>query len=573
MGRTPTRIDGGAILRRTLGRHRRRLAVGTVLMVVHQLAETAVPIAIGVIVGRAVTTGATGALLWSVAGLGALFLVLTAAWRTGARLIVAAMQSEAHLLRVEVAGRILHPRGVRTDLRSGELLTVATSDAEREAWILDVLPRIVAALTGVVASAVTLLLIDVPLGLAVLLGTPVILGLMQLVAPLITRRATAQQEATARASGMATDLVAGLRPLRGIGAEAEATRRYREVSGRALDATLRAARTSGAFLGVSVTVSALLAVGVAGFAGALALEGRITVGELITVVGLSQFVIEPLGMLARVPGYVANARASADRLALVLDAEPLVPAGSHPLPATTDLELADVHYRSLRGLSMRAEPGELLGVLAHGPQDAEALAQLLSGHVPPEDYRGQVTVGGAGLAELDLAQARRALLVEPHHADLFAGTVGSNVAAGRPDADPAAVRLALEASAAADVVGSHPHGLDLAVTDRGSSLSGGQRQRVALARALLAQAPVLVLHDPTTAVDAVTEQAIAEGISRLRHAPDGPRVHTTVLITSSPALLSVADRVVVLDDGRVAGEGTHGELAAADENYRKVVLR
>ncbi|MFI6432684.1 ABC transporter ATP-binding protein [Rhodococcus oryzae] len=571
------RGGGAGILRRTVARNRGRLTIGTALLAVHQIAETMVPVAIGIIVGRAISTGDTDALVVSVLGLAALFLVLTAAWRMGARFIVFAMQNEAHLLRVEVAGRILHPRGVRTDLRSGELLTVSTSDADREAWILDVIPRIVAALVAAVASAVTLLVIDVPLGLAVLIGTPLILGLMQLAAPLITRRATAAQAATARASGSATDLVSGLRPLRGLGAERAAATRYRGASGEALRSTLHAAKATGIFVGTSVTVSALLAVGVAGVAGWFALQGRITIGELITVVGLSQFIIEPLGTLARMPGFLATARASADRLALVLDADPMVPAGSQSLPSRVTLELADVSYRSLRGLDLHAHPGELVGVLAHRPQDAEALAHLLSGHVAPDDHGGTVTVGGVHLADIDLAQARGAVLVEPHNSDLFAGTVGSNVVAGSPDADHTEVRRALTASAAVDVVDAHPDGLDLPVTDRGASLSGGQRQRVALARALLSQAPVLVLHDPTTAVDAVTEQAIAEGISRLRHGVNGheapERVHTTVLITSSPALLAVADRVLVLDEGRVVREGTHTDLATADENYRKVVLR
>ncbi|MGW4477370.1 ABC transporter ATP-binding protein [Rhodococcus triatomae] len=578
---SPRRPGGGGVLRRTVRRHRGRLAVGTALLCVHQLAETAVPIAIGVIVAQAIEPGSVTALIWSIAALAALFAVLTAAWRIGARLIVRAMQDEAHRLRVEVARRILDPRGVRTDLRSGELLTVATSDAEREAWILDVIPRVVAALTAAIASAVALLLVDVTLGLAVLIGTPVILGAMQLAAPLITRRVTDQQAAVARVSAMATDVVAGLRPLRGLGAEQVATGRYRAVSEDALAATLRAARSRGIFLGVSVTVSALLAVGVAGLAGWFALSGRIGVGELITVVGLSQFIIEPLGMLSRTPGDLASARASADRLALVLDAEPMVPEGTRDVPDCGGLALRDVHFRSLDGLTVTAEPGALVGVLARRPQDGEALALLLSGHVPPDEYRGAVEVAGVALADLEHTGARRTLLAEPHHTDLFAGTVESNI---RTDGDAGAraigdvaddLREPLVASAASEVVDSHPQGTGLVVSDRGANLSGGQRQRVALARALARRAPILVLHDPTTAVDAVTEQAIAEGIADLRHGerPGDRRRHTTLLITSSPALLAVADRVVVIGDGRVVAEGSHAELAAADDDYRLGVLR
>jgi len=566
------KTGGTAILRRTLVRNRVRLGIGTVLVCLHQVAETLVPISIGVIVDRAVATGDVFALAVWLCALALLFLVLTAAWRFGARFIVVAMQNEAHQLRMEVAHRILDPRGVRTDLRAGELLSVSTSDADRAAWIADITPRAAAALTAAIGSAVALLLIDVPLGLAVLIGTPVILGLLQLAAPLITRRATDQQAAVARASAMATDLVSGLRPLRGIGAEVSASRRYRTASREALGATLHTAKSSAVFAGVSMTVSALLAVGVAGVAGWFALEGRITIGELITVVGLSQFFIEPLGVLAGLPGFLALARASADRLALVLDAEPLLPAGSGRTLDGSELSLTGVSYRSLSAVDLQVTPGELLGVVAYRPQDAEALAALLSGQVPPDRYDGELTVGGVRLSDADLAQARRALLVEPHNGDLFSGTVASNVTAGRPGATAAEVQAALSASAAVDVVEAHPEGLDHEVADRGSSLSGGQRQRVALARALVAQSPVMVLHDPTTAVDAVTEHTIAGGIADLRHRGSADR-QTTILITSSPALLSVTDRVVVLDDGTVVGEGTHSQLATENANYRQAVLR
>ncbi|MFC9761391.1 ABC transporter ATP-binding protein [Rhodococcus jostii] len=566
------KTGGTAILLRTLVRNRVRLGIGTVLVCLHQVAETLVPISIGVIVDRAVATGDVFALAVWLCALALLFLVLTAAWRFGARFIVVAMQNEAHQLRMEVAHRILDPRGVRTDLRAGELLSVSTSDADRAAWIADITPRAAAALTAAIGSAVALLLIDVPLGLAVLIGTPVILGLLQLAAPLITRRATDQQAAVARASAMATDLVSGLRPLRGIGADVSASRRYRTASREALGATLHTAKSSAVFAGVSMTVSALLAVGVAGVAGWFALEGRITIGELITVVGLSQFFIEPLGVLAGLPGFLALARASADRLALVLDAEPLLPAGSGRTLDGSELSLTGVSYRSLSALDLRVTPGELLGVVAYRPQDAEALAALLSGQVPPDRYDGELTVGGVRLSDADLAQARRALLVEPHNGDLFSGTVASNVTAGRPGATASDVQAALSASAAVDVVEIHPEGLEHEVADRGSSLSGGQRQRVALARALVAQSPVMVLHDPTTAVDAVTEHTIAGGIADLRHRGSADR-QTTILITSSPALLSVTDRVVVLDDGTVVGEGTHSQLATENANYRQAVLR
>lgn len=546
------------------------MIISSLFFCVHQFCETMVPVAIGLIVGRAIDTGDGRAMIVSLFALAGLFVVLSYAYRFGARIIIVAIEREAHMMRVEVASRVLHPRGVRTDLMSGELLTVSTSDAEKTSWILDVIARTVAAITATVVCAVALLIIDIPLGLAVLVGTPVIMYLLQRAAPLLTRTATTQQAEVARVSGMATDLVSGVRPLRGIGAEGAASARFDESSRKALTATMKMAKANSIYLGFSTTVSALLSVGIAGTAGFFALQGRISVGELITVVGLSQFVIEPLTTMSRLPGIAAMVRGSADRLALVLGADHVLAEGGSQVPTATDVAVKGVTYRSLDGLDMAAAPGELLGVVTLRAQDGEALAAVLSGQIGADDYLGSVTIGGVGVGELGLTEARRTVLVEPHNTDLFAGTVRSNVVAGRDRADHELDRI-LEASAATDVVAMHESGLDHAVTDRGASLSGGQRQRVALARALSVSAPVLVLHDPTTAVDAVTEHAIAAGIEQLRHT--GDLAQTTVLITTSPALLAVTHRVLVVDGGRVVAEGTHHDLAANDERYRETVLR
>lgn len=559
---------GSAILRRSVRRQRARLIISSIFFCVHQFCETMVPVAIGLIVGRAIDTGDGRAMIFSLVGLAALFVVLSYAYRFGARIIVVGIEREAHLMRVEVAGKVLHPRGVRTDLVSGELLSVSTSDAEKTSWILDVIARTVAASTAATVCAVALLVIDIPLGLAVLIGTPVIMFLLQRAAPLLTRAATQQQATVARVSGMATDLVSGVRPLRGIGAENAAATRFHASSRTALTATMKMAKANSAYLGFSTTVSALLSVGVAGMAGFFALQGRISVGELITVVGLSQFVMEPLTTMSRLPGVAAVVRGSADRLALVLGADHVLAEGGSEKPSATDLAVKGVTYRSLDGVDLSAAPGELLGVVALRAQDGEALAAVLSGQIGAGDYLGSITIGGLDIHGLGLPEVRKTVLVEPHNTDLFAGTLRTNIAAGSDKQDLGRV---LAASAATDVVDMHEKGLDHSVTDRGASLSGGQRQRVALARALAMSAPVLVLHDPTTAVDAVTEHAIAAGIRKLRH--DDTRDRTTILITTSPALLAVTHRVLVIDEGRVVAEGTHHDLAVGDARYKATVLR
>lgn len=562
---------GSAIIGRALKRNSRSLATGTTLNAFYQIAETMVPVMIGIVVDRAVATGSVNALLLSLLGLAAIFLVITLAWRHGARLIEASVLREAHLLRVETVAKVLHPGGIRTNLRSGEVLTVSTSDADQAAVSLEIVPWVFGSLVATTTAAVSLLVIDVPLGLAVLLGTPIILALLQTTGPLIARKVEAAQASTARASGMATDLVSGIRPLRGIGAEQTASERYRTVSRAALSDTLRVAKVMGFYQTASTMISALLAVAVAGGAGWLALRGNITIGELIAVVGLSQFIIEPLGSLALAPKTLAMARGSADRLALLLDADVLVHSGTEEVDNLPSVELKGIRHRSLQGLDLTISPGELVGVVPYAPQDGDALVEILSGQISPADYDGQLLLDGVLLEDIGIASARGAILVEPHVHDLFAGTVGTNVSVGVSEGREAVVELALRHSASNDVVAASASGLDHAVTGRGASLSGGQRQRIALARALAAEPPVLVLHDPTTAVDAVTEHAIAEGISALRHT--GDRSHTTIIVTSSPSLLSVVERVILLDEGAVLAEGRHDDFAQNDERYRDSVVR
>ncbi|WP_250009576.1 ABC transporter ATP-binding protein [Actinoplanes sp. M2I2] len=506
-----------SLLGRALLRNRGRVTSGILLIGLHQGCEALVPIGIGVIVDRAVAPGHLGRLVLWIGVLAALFLVLTVAYRTGARQLMRAVADEAHRLRLEVAAKVLDPR---TEVRTGDVLTLSTTDADTTSYLLDYLPRLSGALVATAISAAGLCLISVPLGLVVLVGTPLVLVALQRAAPRITGRVAARQEAAGRAASLATDLVTGLRPLRGIGAQDAAARRYRDVSRESLDATLRAARTVGWFQAASDTVSTLLACGIAILAGWFALSGRISAGELVTVIGLAAFLGEPFATLSAAPGWFASSRASAERIEAVLGLSPAgPPPAGNPLPPIA---------------------GECVGVVVE--PDAAALVALFDDGSPD-------------------------VLVAPHLPELFSGTIRDNLLEAAADD----LRGALRASAADDVVAAHPDGLDHAIADRGAALSGGQRQRLALARALLARPRLLVLHEPTTAVDAVTEHVIARGIRDLRHGPGSTL--GTLLITTSPALLAVTDRVVVVRDGEVVATGTHASLAATDDTYRTAVLR
>ncbi|MET9848963.1 ABC transporter ATP-binding protein [Streptomyces ossamyceticus] len=581
---------GRDVLWRAVGGQRRDVTLGALLGMGHQTGEALVPVLIGVAVERGVVDGdVPGLLLW-LAVLAAVYVGLSLSFRFSARAGERASVTAAHHLRTELVGRVLAPEGGADEGRlPGELTNVATEDAKRVGAVAMALVVALAAAAGLVVSAVALLRVSLVLGLLVLMGTPLLLWFGHLLSKPLERRSETEQERAARASGVAADLVAGLRVLKGIGAEPAAVARYRRISGDSLAATLRAARAEAWQNGVVTVLTGTFIALVALVGGRLAARGDIGLGDLVSSVGLALFLIGPLTEFAWVNTELAQGRASAARIAEILDAPPAVPPG----PTSTDrasgrpdrsdtvphghsdtvphaaegrLRLRRVSYRTLRSVDLDIAAGEILGVAAPDPADATALLRLLGRSADPE--AGAVELDGRNLTALHIKDVRAAILVAAHDADLFEGTVLENVtaAAGARTSAVTLVGPAMAASGTDEVARSLPDGVYTPVTARGRSLSGGQRQRVALARALAADTPVLVVHEPATAVDAVTEVRVAAGIRDLR------RGRTTLLVTNSPALLAVTDRVVLLQHGRITATGDHERLVHTCAPYRTAVL-
>ncbi|WP_328504272.1 ABC transporter ATP-binding protein/permease [Streptomyces sp. NBC_00457] len=561
----PSNPSGRDVLRRSIKGQRRDVALGSLLGSGHQAGEVLVPVLIGVVIDRAVTDSDTGALLRWLAVLAVVYTGLALSYRYGAWSGDRAAAQAEHDLRITLVRRVLHPRGgVEEGRLPGALANVATEDAKRVGAVNMALMAGISALAGILACAVVLLRASVTLGLVVLLGTPVLLWLGHLLSKPLESRSEAEQERAAHASAVAADLVAGLRILKGIGGESTAISRYRTTSRDSLQATLKAARAQAFQSGMVLTLTGCLIAAVALVGGRLAANGSISLGQLVSAVGLALFLLGPLEVLAWVNAELAQGRASASRIAEVLAAPHTVDAGEGtlPQPVRGALRLSGVSLGGLRDVDLEVAPGELLGVVTTDPAQATDLMRALARQTDPDS--GTVELDGVSLRDLDPAQLRTAMLVAEHDADLFEGTVHDNVTASAPDgADP---EPAMAAAGVAQVAQSLPDGADTAVSERGRSLSGGQRQRVALARALAADRPVLVLHDPTTAVDAVTEAGIATGIREIR------KGRTTILVTTSPGLLSVTDRVVLLENGRVSDTAPHADLIRRHESYRAAVL-
>lgn len=553
------------VMRQAVVGQRRYLVPGTLLLVTHQVAESIVPVVIGVVIDRATGPGDTGALIRWLVLLGALFAVLASAWFTNAVVTERACQGAEHDTRLRLAGRVLAATGgAERRFKVGKLVSIANSDAEEVGRLGDHVPWTFGAGVAVLLATGFLFAVDIGLGLLVLAGLPAVLAIEKLFANRLVDRWAEEQEESSEAAAVATDLMRGLRVLKGLGAEQAGAARYRHASRESLRAKLRSASAEAVANTLSTMVTGAFLALVALVAGRMAAGGSITIGEFVAAVGLTQFLISPLETLGGVITSVAECRASANRIGKVLETPPAVADGWRRLegPTTGRLVLRGVSRGALRGLDLTAGPGDLVGLAAPDPEVAGELVACLAREADPES--GTLEIDGVPFEDLELDSLRRAVVVSAHDATLFEGPLSDNVLpAGNGGISLA---TALEAAGAGQVADSLPAGVATDLGERGRFLSGGQSQRVALARALAVDAPVLVLHDPTTAVDAATEDQVARGLRALR---DG---RTTLVITTSPALLAACTRVVLLGKKGVRVYGTHQTLVAEDDEYRRAVL-
>lgn len=463
-------LQGADILRTALRRNVGAMTWGTVLMGLYQAGETAFPIALGLIVEHTLQNRSSGSLGVSIGALAVIITTVSLSWRFGMRILQKANTTEAHRWRVQVAACGLQPVDRDIDLKSGEVLTIATEDADSTADIIEVVPLLISSLVAVLVAAVALGLADLRLGLLVIMGTVVILSILSVMSKRIGASTQEQQARVARAGAKVADLITGLRPLHGFGGNHAAFVSYRKVSTEAKHQAITVARVNGAYAGVAQALNAVLAAAVTLTAGWLAFDGQITIGELVMAVGLAQFIMDPLKMFSEMPKYVMMARASAERMALVLSAPPVAEPGPQRPSEGGDLEIDGVRYGTLRRLKLRVSAGEFVAIAAYQPRAAADFASILAVNVPPQDYEGAVRVSGREIADLSVEAVREHMLVNPYDAEIFAGTLRTNI---DPSGTSRTVPEAVEASMLTDVVALHRAGLDHGVRDRGANLSGG----------------------------------------------------------------------------------------------------
>jgi ABC-type multidrug transport system fused ATPase/permease subunit len=441
-------------------------------------------------------------------------------------------------------------------LAAGEVATVGGSDVGHVSQVLTMTGPGVGAVIAYAVVAVVLFSMSPFLAMFVLLGVPAI---AVLVGPLLRRLERAESVYRQQQGILTTragDIVAGLRVLAGVGGRGLFARRYVARSQDLLAVGYRVGAVNSWIDALTVVIPGSFLSAVVWLAARMAVSGEITPGQLVAVYGYVAILIVPVWFLLMGSYDIIKGRVAARRILAVLNLTPdeVGARGSAPAPA----DPADLHDPDT-GLTVRT--GRWLGVAADDPAEAIALADRLGRFVASE-----VTWGGMPLSEVALDQVRARILVADHDSYLFAGVL-RNVLCGRTGIDDPEIAAAVRAASADDVVDALPDGLATTLDTRARTLSGGERQRVRLARALLTEPDVLILIDPTSAVDAHTESRIAQ---RLREARAG---RTTVVLATSPLLLGRADTVAHLSEGRIIGTGSHAELLEHDAGYRDLVTR
>lgn len=536
MTNTPRRLFGIALSADGRGV---ALAGATTLLIVHALAEATIPVIIGATIDRAVLPADPTALALWMGVLVATFLVLTVSYQSASRLMVSIYGYGEQALRHLTLSRMLRPRLSRRAITPGEALTFVTSDTYRVAGVAWSVAQQCSTIAAIIGAGLAMLVISPVATLVVFGSTIAMMFVMQVVSRPLERRGFAEQHAATEAGAVAADFMSGFRVLVGIGAREEAVRRYVAASDTSRRAATAAGRSLASYEAVSGTLAAVATTALAGMSAWFAAEGRISIGELVTVLGLAQFISGYLAYAGSFPSNWIHKLASAKRLAEVIDAEDLL---DDPVPYSARPSAEDDVVLTFRAGSADADlievfDGELLGIRPADSDSARALSRMLGLRARPTPGRVSLTVDGIhrDLTELDPVQYRRRVIAPPHGQTIVSGTLGQAVRGHGAEEHPHPALI--EIAALHDTV-VQVGGWEAQVGEAGRRLSGGQRQRIGIARALHANADVLVLDEPTSAVDALTEGHIARALS----AHDA----TVVVITTSPVLLAACDRVVEL---------------------------
>ena len=530
------------------------------------------PLITGAAVDKA-SSGTTAGLGWLIAALVVLALIRFGSsflrrW-AGGRLSL----DVQHDLRQDVFGALQRLDGATQDkLRTGQLVSRSISDLQMVQGLLAMLPWAAGQVVLIVVALVIMVILSPLLTLTALVVIPAVVLLTRATREKLFPATWAAQQAAAEVAEIVEENVTGIRVVKGFGQEQRETGRLRTAATGLFAQRMRAVRLTARLSPGLQAMTALGQVGVLAFGGYLALHGSISIGTFLAFSLYLTQLVAPARIIASVLVVGQQARASVERVLEIVDTKAGVVDPADPVPVP-DGPLA-VRFRGVRfgyvpsdpvldGFDLEVPSGSTVALVGRSGSGKSTVSLLLPRFYDVQE--GSVEVGGTDVTAVTMADLRRHVGVVFEEAFLFSDTIASNISYGRPDATDDEIHAAAVAAEAAEFIEALPDGYGTVIGERGLTLSGGQRQRLALARAMLTDPQVLVLDDATSAVDPATESAIHATLHRLT------ADRTTILIAHRRSTLSLADRIAVVDQGRVIDHGTHDELLSRCGVYRALL--
>lgn len=542
------------------------LTIGILCGVITFLADAVLPYVVGRALDGGLTNGIDRALLGWAGIMAAAAVVQIGVGVVGHRFDVQNWMRAAYSTSELISNKITSSGdAVSEELPTGEVVATVATDALRMGEIYASASRFVGSVIAYAAVAVVVLNMSVSLGLVIVVGLPIVAGVLAFLVKPLQARQHEQREAQGRLTTLGADTVSGLRILRGIGGESVFAGRYRAQSQKVRAAGVRVAQTQSYLDALQVFLPGLLIALILWLGARQAVAGEISPGQLVTFYGYAAFLTWPLQNVTESLQFLTRALVASRKIIKVLQVEPAAGAqpATQPLPSD-DAAITDM----TSGVTLPA--GRVVALVSQDPDESARIATRMGRFNDAEEADTPVLIGSTPVREVDIHELRQRVVVAEATSHLFSGPLREALDV-RGDASEDEILAALHIADAQDVLDSTPGGLDGDLPEKGRALSGGQRQRVALARALLTRASRLILIEPTSAVDAHTEARIAQRLV------DARRGHTTLIVTASPLVLDHVDDVIVLRDGQVSTTGSHRDLLARSDDgaahYRDVVGR
>ena len=476
-------------------------------------------------------------------------------------------------LRNDLFGALTDLDGARQDeIHTGQLVGRSITDLNMVQSILQMVPVTLGNLALFVFQIVIMLILSPVLTLVAVAVAPSLWFIALAARKRLFPASWHAQQQSGDVAGIVEENIGGVRVVKGFGQEEYEQERLEATSARLFGSRLRMIRLTARYNPALTAIPALGMVGVLALGGWLAIHGQITLGTFLAFSAYLAQMVGPVRTLTMMVTIGQEARASVIRVFDVVDSRPLITDKPDAVALAADangVTFDDVSFGYVKdqpvlsGLSFAVHPGETVAVVGASGSGKSTIAQLLPRFYDPA--KGKISIGDQNIAGVTRRSLRDAIGLVMEDSFLFSDTVRSNIAYGRPDATEEQILAAARAAQAHEFITRLPKGYDTVIGEQGLTLSGGQRQRVALARALVSNPKILVLDDATSAIDPRLEAEIHAALHEIM------RGRTTLVIAHRRSTLNLADRIVVLDQGQVAGSGTHEELMERSELYRMLI--